>query len=630
MLKTTMEKEEQLGAWPAQACGFVVSASLSDAGARTGHQQQAAQQEPLGLSVCIECYQSATWLWGHKKQGPFVREIIVSFKRSPPEDLDGSCPARSTCRPAHLWKATQPQQQDGLEDREVQQPESQGQGFSLRCSGGLNDTSMQVMQEQLGAQAPIIKPVALIREQKHENATDAELSEEEEWADAIDTELSEEEEWEDAIDTEVSDKEEWQDTIGTELSQGIDAVGSPPVHHRVSSLGLEDNTELREGPSFPSSVGRETAGEAADKLLRASPAPANAQLADSALLVAPKEEEHHTPLKHGEAEPPASSAPVEAARAAGAENQAPAPHGPTADGPAQVDTAQSMEAEGLDKAVLIVQGLDEPSREMWGQEQSKDKVTGDKATAEGPENLEVGPQSPTTDAPLLLNSADYIRTEIIKRAWLMIQEPVQELEEEWEQERSMDEATAATARAEGPESPPHAPHSPTVDTPLLLDMADYIRTDVVKRAWLMIQEPVQQPEEKWEQEGSGDKVTTATARADGPESPLHAPYSPPVSNPPLLDMAKYVRAEIVKKAHHLVQRPFQEVKEQQDQKQSSDEAIARPAGCAYSLLASTVLNTPAHEGWLSHALRLRHRREAEEGTNSRYHRPAGHSPGDQN
>lgn len=68
----------------------------------------------------------------------------MSFKRSPPEDLDGSCPARSVCRQAPLWKATQPQQQDGLEDREVQQPENQGQGFSLRCSGGLNDKSVQV------------------------------------------------------------------------------------------------------------------------------------------------------------------------------------------------------------------------------------------------------------------------------------------------------------------------------------------------------------------------------------------------------------------------------------------------------------------------------------------------------
>ncbi|XP_064260565.1 uncharacterized protein LOC135290572 isoform X2 [Passer domesticus] len=628
MPKTTMEKEEQLGAWPAQACGFAVSASLSrDAG--RDHQQQAAQQEPPGLSVYIECYQSTTWLWGHKKQGPFVREVIVSFKRSPPEDVDGSCPARSTSRQASLWKATQPQQQDGLEDREVQQPESQGQGLSLRCSGGLDDTPGQVMQEQLGAQAPIIRAVALIREQERETATDAELSEEEEWADAMDTELSEEEEWENAVDIEMSEEEEWQDATDTELSQGTDAVGSPPVQHWVSSLGLEDNTDPREGPSFSISVDREAAGEAADKLLRASPAPvhpADVQLADFAPLVASVG--HCTPLKHEKAEPPASSAPMEAARAAGTENEAPAPHGPTADGPAQLDKAESMEAEGLDKSVLVVQELDEPQREMWGQEQSENKVTGHKATAEGAENLEAGLQSPTTDAPLLLDSADYTRTEIVKRAWLMIQEPVQELEEEWEQKGSMDEATTATAKTEGPESLAHTPHSPTVDTPLL-DMADYIRTDIVKRAWLMIQEPVQQPEEKWEREGSRNKVMTATARTEEAESPAHAPHSPTVNNPRVLDMAKYFRAEIVKKAHHLVQRPFQEVKEQQDWKQSPDEVIARPAGCAYRLFASTVINTPPHEGWLNHALKLHHRREAEAGANSRCHRSAGHGPGDQ-
>lgn len=137
-----MEREKQLGAWSAQACGFAVSASLSkDADAGMDHQQQAAQQEPPGLSVRIECYQSNTWLWRRKKQGPFVREIIVSFKRSPPEDLDGSCPVRSTCRQAPPWKATQ---QDGPEGREVQQPEIQGQSFSLRCCGGLHDTPGQV------------------------------------------------------------------------------------------------------------------------------------------------------------------------------------------------------------------------------------------------------------------------------------------------------------------------------------------------------------------------------------------------------------------------------------------------------------------------------------------------------
>lgn len=172
------------------------------------------------------------------------------------------------------------------------------------------------------------------------------------------------------------------------------------------------------------------------------------------------------------------------------------------------------------------------------------------------------------------------------------------------------------------------PYTAPVDTPPLLDMADYIRTDVVKRGWLMIQEPVQQPEEKREEEESGDKVTTARARADGPESPAHAPHSPPDNNPPLLDMAKHIRAETVKKAHHLVQRPFQEVKEQQDRKKSPEEAIARPAGCAYSLLASTVINTPVHERWLSRPLKLWHRREAEAGTNSQCHRPAGHSPRD--
>lgn len=138
-----MEKEEQLAAWPAS--GSAVSASLSrNGGAGTGHQQQPTQHEPPVPSVYIECYQSTTWLWGHKKQGPFVKEIIISFKRRPPKNPDGSCLARSACRQAPLWKATLLQQQDGLEDRELLQPKSQGQGFSLRCSGRPDDTPGQV------------------------------------------------------------------------------------------------------------------------------------------------------------------------------------------------------------------------------------------------------------------------------------------------------------------------------------------------------------------------------------------------------------------------------------------------------------------------------------------------------
>lgn len=138
-----MEKEEQLAAW--LASGSAVSASLSrDGGAGTGHQQQAAQHKPPVQSVYIECYQSTTWLWGHKRQGPFVKEIIISFKRRPPKDLDGSCLATSTGRQAPLWKATLLQQQDGWEDRELLQPESQGHSFSLRCSGRLDDTPGQV------------------------------------------------------------------------------------------------------------------------------------------------------------------------------------------------------------------------------------------------------------------------------------------------------------------------------------------------------------------------------------------------------------------------------------------------------------------------------------------------------
>lgn len=128
-------------------------------------------------------------------------------------------------------------------------------------------------------------------------------------------------------------------------------------------------------------MGREAAGEAADKLLRASPAPvhpADAQLADSALpALLPKEEEHHTPFKYEEAEPPASSAleppassaPMEAARAAGAENQAPAPHGPTAHGLAQLDTSEYLRCEVVGKAVISDPGTRGEAEGTWNKAQ---------------------------------------------------------------------------------------------------------------------------------------------------------------------------------------------------------------------------------------------------------------------
>lgn len=277
-------EEERPAAGLAQAGRVPVSASPSrEADAGTGHWQEAPQQEQAGLSVHIECHQSPLWLWGHKRQGPALKEVIMSFKRRPSEQLDGS-----------FWAHGLPQQQDGLEES---QPRSQGQDVSLRRPGALNDApeqvsannrmgrsgagqdrttslpwtmgyaaarqpqvthrrftagtiNQQVLLEPLRAQATSSKPVVWAKEQ--------------ECKDTLSPEQSEEEQWEDALDAELSEEEKWEDAIGPEQDQGTDDTGSFPAHHWVNSLGMDANkgshTGPKEGPSFPTAGGREASG----------------------------------------------------------------------------------------------------------------------------------------------------------------------------------------------------------------------------------------------------------------------------------------------------------------------------------------------------------------------------------
>ncbi|RMC16871.1 hypothetical protein DUI87_06124 [Hirundo rustica rustica] len=130
--------------------------------------------------------------------------------------------------------------------------------------------------------------------------------------------------------------------------------------------------------------------------------------------------------------------------------------------------------------------------------------------------------SPSADEPLFLNAAEHMHTEVVKEAVLVAQRPLEEPEDPCEQKQSGDEEMGAKARAaeaespayvphspradglvlldtaqsmassaEGTESPGHTVHSQTADAPLFLHHRDFLQTEVLKRAVLMVQEPLE-------------------------------------------------------------------------------------------------------------------------------------------
>ncbi|RMC11047.1 hypothetical protein DUI87_12239 [Hirundo rustica rustica] len=163
--------------------------------------------------------------------------------------------------------------------------------------------------------------------------------------------------------------------------------------------------------------------------------------------------------------------------------------------------------------------------------------------------------SPSADEPLFLNAAEHMHTEVVKEAVLVVQRPLEEPEDPCEQKQSGDEEMGAKARAaeaespayvphspradglvlldtaqsmaasaEGTESPGHTVHSQTADAPLFLDHRDFLQTEGLKRAVLMVQEPLKQPKEVQKQEGSMHEAGEGRDREPGtcPTQP-HSP-----------------------------------------------------------------------------------------------------------
>lgn len=58
-------------------------------------------------------------------------------------------------------------------------------------------------------------------------------------------------------------------------------------------------------------------------------------------------------------------------------------------------------------------------------------------------------------------------------------------------------------------------HSQTPDAPVFLDYNDFLLTEVVKKAVLMVQEPFEKPKGPPKQEGSKDEARAGRGRESG-------------------------------------------------------------------------------------------------------------------
>lgn len=152
---------------------------------------------------------------------------------------------------------------------------------------------------------------------------------------------------------------------------------------------------------------------------------------------------------------------------------------PTADGTDLLDTAECIRRDVLDKATLEIPGWNAQIVEQQDMEHSRDVSPAVTPTAAGAESRA---HHPTADAPVFLNADDYIRTEVIKKAVLVVQRPFEEPEEPY-----------IPAPSERKESPGH---TITDDDSVFLDANDYIHTEIVKKAVLMVQKPFEYPEEQ--------------------------------------------------------------------------------------------------------------------------------------
>ncbi|TRZ10460.1 hypothetical protein HGM15179_016648 [Zosterops borbonicus] len=580
-------EEKQPAVVPAQAGHMSVSAPRSrDADAGTGHRQEAPQEEQSGLLVHVEWHQSPSWLWGHRRQRPVLKEVIVSFKRRPSEEPDRSS-----------WAQRLPQQRDGLEDS---QPQGQGQDFSQRCPGALSDTPGQVSANDrrgetgqgrttslpwtmghAAARRPQVtrrrftegsvnQQVLLERPGAQGGGSEAAAwAKEQECEDSIGAELSEEEEWEDALDAELSTEEEWKDAVSTELYQGTADIGSCPVHHWVNCLGMDDNKVSHTGPKEgPTDGGRGASGTLKPSQDKEHPSNEDHGEDTTAVVTPVAQEEPSVAGEQAAAGPDPGQAftysipfsafldtlaegrqtwrrkalsvlqkALLAAQGKGGQTR----QHPTGSKEVLPEPAQSIRAEGLDKGHPVTQG---PGQQLVEAEPEL-QVSMKEATEAG---RSAGPAFRSPSPTVIDALARERRTSVFKSAPRALRRP----------------STATLRRGEQEEQ-----QQPTACVRDLPDTAPYISSDVLSKATIVIQ-GLKQTEK---QEHSRDATLTIRARAAGAAMPARGPHSPTADGLALPDTAPYRRDEQLGRAVIVIQGSKHPMKEQRGLEQGTVERM---------------------------------------------------------
>ncbi|XP_051647146.1 retinitis pigmentosa 1-like 1 protein isoform X8 [Manacus candei] len=304
------------------------------------------------------------------------------------------------------------------------------------------------------------------------------------------------------------------------LSQGGADVGYSSWDKPVSA---GDTLAVpQERPSSPSSVGTAVAAEAAQDLPSPAPAPLSPTEAEPAAPApdgAAEQEEPQEPVASEETKAEGSPSFGELVPSAGTESPVPAPQSPSEG--SQALLGQQITIEIVSEAELEIEGSEQQLEEQGAMEQTTAAEM--QETAAGIESLVPPSRSPSEGSQALLDMAELMTTEILTKAELEIQGSEQQLEKQGD----LEETTAAEMqeRASWIESPVPAPQSPSEGSQVLLDIADGISTEILKKAELEIQGSSQEQEEQ----GDLDQSTATellTIPAESTESPVSAPLSP--------------------------------------------------------------------------------------------------------
>ncbi|XP_056370024.1 uncharacterized protein LOC130265173 [Oenanthe melanoleuca] len=477
----------------AQAGPMSVSASLRrDADVGTGHQQPQA-----GLaSVHIECHQSPLW------HGPVLKEVRMSFKRRPSEEPNRSFGAHGSG-----------QQQDGLENRE---PQSRGQGSSLRRSRALTDTPGQDSKRS----SPAPKEGLSCPTDERRGASGRP-----EGSEVKECPLDEEDEGEDGRATATPAAEEERCLVGEEAAGGPDP-GQAFTYSIPFSTFLDilaEGSQMLRRKALNVLEKALIAAQGKEEQKRQDPTGSKEPvLAESAQSIRAEGLDMEHPVKQGRGQQLAEAESVlELCRKEAAEARTPA--GPPFRSPSP--TVVNALAQERRTSVFNSDPRALPSsfsamhrRGEWEQQEylahSMDSPLAVRARAAEAVSLAHGPHSPTASGLALLDTALDMRDELLSKAKIMIKGSEVQSEEQGDLEQGTGRGMRVIAPGDGTERPEHTVHSGTADVPLFLEHNDYIQTEVDKKAVLTVQKSLQHPEEEQDQKLSTEESTRAEGPAD--------------------------------------------------------------------------------------------------------------------